>query len=91
MNYQEMRAICKTIADNARAPYHGPIDDIAPCEDAMFLARIIAALDTKFGTYFELKFGGAGDGGEALAGLLDILIEMQVISLNMDSLRGEKE
>ena len=69
-----------------RKPYHGPTNDKSPCEDAYFVVELIAEIDYKFDDIMELKLGGAGDNGEILAGMIDLLIEARVLKVNRSAI-----
>ena len=86
MDEQDKRI--EQLAATLRAPLHRPVDDDdMPCEQqARFLAELIDEVSRLHnGAYWQLDFGGAGDDGEFLVGILDVLIEAGIIQLNTRS------
>lgn len=87
MDYQEQQQLIADLTANLRRPLHDPVDDEEmPCyEQADLLARLIAAVDEGpdrgLGA-FDFRFGGAGDNGEYLIGILDVLLEAGIVTLN---------
>ena len=55
-----------------------------PSNEAISIAKLMAQIDFEYGDCFGFKFGGDGDNGEFLAGLLDILIEAGYITYSSD-------
>jgi len=86
MDYQEQQQLIADLTANLRRPLHDPVDDEEmPCyEQADLLAGIIAAIDEGSYDAFDFRFGGAGDNGEFLIGILDVLLDAGIVTLNTE-------
>ena len=84
MKYDDRKQLIKSFV--ASLPKLGTMYHESPSEDAYILAKIIAAIDSKYGPYFDFGFGGDGDSGEVIATILDMLIERGVILLSLEAL-----
>ena len=85
MKYNNILKVCKYIASKIRYVYHAPAEQdvcAAPSHEAYVISYLIRAIDDKEGSGLDLKFGGCGDNGEYLAGIIDVLIESDLIVFN---------
>lgn len=83
-----MKRASKQFALMVNAPIHRPVDDqIMPCEhDARAIITLIRDISRRHGCPFDLALGGAGDEGEYLLGILDVLLSWGIIAFHQKAL-----